>query len=133
MNKILEFLEEAGIFYFATTEDSQPHVRAFGFVMEHNDRLYFGIGNHKPCYEQLKSNPRFELCAYDKENDISMRLTGVIEFDNAYETIQYVFQHSHFLSKLYGDPAGPQFVPFYVKNGEAVFETQQGEKWSEYI
>ena len=133
MNEILEFLDQSKVFYFATTEDSQPHVRPFGFVMEYSDRLYFGTGDQKPCYRQLKNNPRFELCAYNKEKSTWLRMSGTVEFDHSLETVQHILEHSHFLNKLYGDPNGPQFIPFYVKNGKAMFEKDEGESWSIYI
>ena len=133
MNQILQFLDETKVFYFATIEGDKPRVRPFGFVMEYNNRLYFGTGDNKSCYKQLKANPCFEICAYNGDSGTWMRMSGVVEFDENYETTEYVFKHSHFLRERYGDPSGPQFAPFYVRSGQAVFEKQDGNTWSVHI
>lgn len=39
MKKALEFLQESGTFYLATTEGNQPRVRPFGAVFEYENKL----------------------------------------------------------------------------------------------
>ena len=61
MEKILEFLAENHVFYFATVDGDKPRVRPLGFVMNYEGKLYFGIGKHKASYKQLQANPNVEI------------------------------------------------------------------------
>ncbi|MGO0985104.1 pyridoxamine 5'-phosphate oxidase family protein [Clostridioides difficile] len=80
MEKIMNFLKENPTFYFATVEDNKPRVRPFGFVMNYEGRLYFGIGKHKASYKQLISNPNVEISTANKEGKW-IRIKGKAVFD----------------------------------------------------
>ncbi|HAG10955.1 MAG TPA: hypothetical protein DCK76_06145 [Desulfotomaculum sp.] len=62
MEKVLVFLKENPVFYFATEEGDQPKVRPFGFFMEYEGKLYFSMGRHKKVYRQILENPNAEIC-----------------------------------------------------------------------
>lgn len=47
--KINEFLNRAGVWYFLTTDGSQPKGRPFRFHMLKDNTLYFGTGTFKMC------------------------------------------------------------------------------------
>ena len=59
MSSIYDFLKEAGVFFIATEEGDQARVRPFGLVHEFEGKVYFGVGDFKPSYKQLKANPKF--------------------------------------------------------------------------
>lgn len=61
ISKITEFLKECGVFYLATTENSQPRVRPFGAVMEYEGKLYICTNNTKNVYKQMIANPLVEM------------------------------------------------------------------------
>ncbi len=61
--KVSEFLDKAKVFYFLTTDGSQPKGRPFGFHLLEGDKIYFGTGTFKKCYGQLMKNPRVEVLA----------------------------------------------------------------------
>jgi len=44
---MLKYITDAKTFYIATTEGDKPKVRPFGFIMEFEDKLYFGTSNQK--------------------------------------------------------------------------------------
>ena len=46
-----------GPYFVATVEDGQPRVRPFGLVLEHQGRIYFGVGDQKASYRQLVEQP----------------------------------------------------------------------------
>lgn len=58
MKEILEFLSENPLFYFATVDGDEPKVRPFGFHVEYEGKLYFGIDSQKETFKQLKANPK---------------------------------------------------------------------------
>ena len=63
MNRIVEELKKAGVFYLATVEGDQPRVRPFGAVSEIDGYAYICTNNTKPVYKQLQANPKAEISA----------------------------------------------------------------------
>ena len=61
MEQILPFLE--GIFFIATTENDQPHVRPFDAAGILDHKLYIGTMNNKQVFAQIKANPKVEIYA----------------------------------------------------------------------
>ena len=53
----------SGVWYLATAEDGQPHVRPFDKAAEVGGKLYIGTTNTKKVYEQIKKNPKIEIYA----------------------------------------------------------------------
>lgn len=47
MSQVVDFLNEAKTFYFATVEGDQPRVRPFNAAMERNGKVYLGTTNQK--------------------------------------------------------------------------------------
>ena len=64
MNEIYEFLKNCGTYYLATTEGDQPRVRPFGTIDVFEGGLYIQTGLSKPVAQQMRANPRVELCAF---------------------------------------------------------------------
>jgi Uncharacterized conserved protein len=63
MKEVYEFLKKAGVYYLATVEGDQPRVRPFGTVNIFEDKLYIQTGKAKPVAQQMKENPKVEICA----------------------------------------------------------------------
>ena len=63
VEKVNDFLNKAGVFYFLTTDGEQPMGRPFGFHMLAGDKLYFGCGTFKNVFRQLTANPKVEVLA----------------------------------------------------------------------
>ena len=63
MQKVYEFLKEAGTYYLATDDNGQPRVRPFGTIDLYEGKLYIQTGRRKDCYRQMKANPKVEICA----------------------------------------------------------------------
>lgn len=62
MEKILQFLNDAGTFYLATAdENGQPHVRPFGAAAIIDGKLCICTNNQKAVYQQMKKNPKIEI------------------------------------------------------------------------
>ena len=64
LEKVIKFLDEAQTYYLATIEGDQPRVRPFGTALIYKDRLYIQTGKIKPVSQQLKANPKAEICAF---------------------------------------------------------------------
>ena len=94
MNKALEFLQESGIFYLATTEGDQPRVRPFGAVFEYEGKLYIVTNNTKKCFKQMLENPKVEMSGMNKKGQW-IRVTGEVANDDRREVKELEIGRAH--------------------------------------
>ncbi len=125
MEELLQFLDSAKTFYFATTEGDQPRVRPFGFYMHYNGVLYFGVGSQKAAYRELQANPAVELCAF--HGGKFLRLRGRAVFVQSEDVYNHQFEVLPFLSKSYNEETGDRHLPFYLADMSAVLFNMNGE------
>ena len=50
-------------------------------LSEFEGKVYFGVGDFKPSYKQLKANPKFEISAVKNNGSEWLRLTAEAVFD----------------------------------------------------
>lgn len=122
--RILDFLNDCGVFYYATVSDEGARVRPFGFVMLFENKLYFGMGNHKESYRQTVANPNIEICAC--KGDTWMRIRGRAVFDFRPGIDYVVFAASSFLETLYGPKTDLTHAAFYLEDMEAEIQNLNG-------
>jgi len=125
MEKILNFLKENPTFYFATVDGDKPKVRPFGFYMELNGKLYFGMGKHKQSYQQVVANPNIEICTASATGQW-IRISGVAVFDDSEETKTKVFETMPMLKQRYNEENGLTLGNFYIKDGVAEIADMKG-------
>jgi uncharacterized pyridoxamine 5'-phosphate oxidase family protein len=125
MDKILSFLKENPTFYFATVEDNKPRVRPFGFVMEWEGRLYFGMGSHKASYKQLLVNPNVEICTTNAKNDW-IRIKGTAVLDESQAALDQAFQTAPYLNNIYNEKTGFKMGLWYLENIDAEIADMKG-------
>lgn len=125
MERIINFLKENPTFYFATVDGDKPKVRPFGFFMEHNGKLYFGMGKHKQSYQQIVANPNVEVCTADAKGQW-IRISGVAVLNDSEEIMSKVFETMPDLKKIYNEETGKSLAPFYLKNGVAEIADLKG-------
>lgn len=56
----------SGVWYLATTEDDQPHVRPLDKAAEVDGKVYFGTSRAKKMFQQLVENPKVEVYALNE-------------------------------------------------------------------
>lgn len=128
MSKIYDFLKEAGIFFIATEDDDQARVRPFGLVFEYEGKTYFGVGDFKPSYQQLKANPKFEISAVKNNGSEWIRLTAEAVFDDRAEVSEAAFAASPDLKNLYPEGGEQKLATFYADKAEAYAFDFSGKK-----
>ncbi len=126
MSKITDFLTDAKVFFFATVDENKPKVRPFGLFFEHEEKLYFGVGDYKPSYQQLNKNPNFELSALRNEDEW-IRLSGKAVFDDDEKAINAAFEKLPHLRDVYDKEDGPKLAVFYADEIEAVISDLSGK------
>ena len=116
VQKVCEFLDKAGTFYFLTTDGNQPKGRPFGFHMLVDDKLYFGCGTFKNVWKQLTANPQVEVLALSGDEFLRYDGTAKVVKDEA--LIEKVREIMPQIMALY-DKNGWEMGLFYLKNGHA--------------
>ena len=77
MKEVYEFLKKAGTYYLATAEGDQPRVRPFGTAHIFENKLYIQTGKKKPVSQQMKKNPKIEICAMKEGSWIRIQAVAV--------------------------------------------------------
>lgn len=79
MNKheILKFINSNPAFFLATTEDGEPRVRGMLLYRADEEGILFHTGGTKDVCRQMLANPAVELCFFDQQNMVQVRVRGV--------------------------------------------------------
>ena len=124
MKKVIDFLNHAGVYYLATTDGQQSHVRPIGFVMEYKGQLAFCTDNRKAMYRQLTANPQVEICCYDGSS--TLRICGKAVFCTSGEAQQKALEIMPALKNMYSVGDGI-FEIYCLEYDQAVRSTMSGE------
>jgi uncharacterized pyridoxamine 5'-phosphate oxidase family protein len=125
MKKALEFLQECGVFYLATTEGDQPRVRPFGAVFEYEEKLYIVTSNQKESFKQMLENPKVEISGMNK-NGQWIRVTGEIANDDRREVKELGLDAVPSLKSMYSVDDGI-FAVLYFTKGTATISSFTAE------
>lgn len=120
MEKVCEFLKEAGTYYLATVEGDQPRVRPFGTAHIFEGKLYIQTGKKKPVSQQLAANPKCEICAF--KNGKWLRVAGELVEDDRVEARKSMLDDYTSLRAMYDENDGNTQV-LYLKNAVATFSS----------
>ena len=123
MEKVLEFLKNAEVYYLATVEGDQPRVRPFGTVNEFEGKLYIQTGKVKPTSRQLAANPKAELCAF--KDGAWIRIACELVEDDRFEAKKSMLDAYPNLRHMYDENDGNTQV-FYMQNVVATINSFGG-------
>ncbi|MBP3857555.1 MAG: pyridoxamine 5'-phosphate oxidase family protein [Ruminiclostridium sp.] len=120
MEKVCSFLDKAGTYYLATTENDQPRVRPFGTVLLHGGKLYIETGKSKSVSKQLAANPKAEICAFDGEK--WLRVSGELINDDDRDVKVAMLEKMPSLKAMYSPDDGNMQMLFF-RNATATFSS----------
>ena len=120
MQKVVDFLKEAGVYYLATMDGDQPRVRPFGTAHIFEGKLYIQTGKVKPTSKQIAANPKVEICAF--RDGTWLRLSGELVEDDRAEARKSMLDAYPELRSMYDENDGNTQV-FYFKNATATFSS----------
>lgn len=120
MERVCEFLKNAGVYYLATVEGDQPRVRPFGTVHIFEGKLYIQTGKVKSVSRQLAANPKAEICAFHKGT--WLRIAGELVEDDRVEAKKSMLDAYPNLRNMYDENDGNTQV-LYFRNAEATFSS----------
>ena len=120
IEKVCQFLDEAGTYYLATAEGDQPRVRPFGTALLYRGRLYIQTGKVKNVSKQIAANPKVELCAF--KDGRWLRLAGELVNDDDRAAKVAMLDKMPSLKAMYSaDDDNTQVL--YFKNAIATFSS----------
>ena len=120
MERVCNFLKEAGVYYLATVEGDQPRVRPFGTANMFEGKLYIQTGKAKPCSQQIKANPKVEVSAF--LGGTWIRIAGELVEDDRVEAKKAMLDAYPNLRSMYDENDGNTQV-LYFKNAVATFSS----------
>ena len=118
MEKVLEFLKNAEVYYLATVDGDQPRVRPFGTIHIFEGKLYIQTGKVKDVSKQIHKNPKAEICAF--KDGAWLRLAGTLVEDERVEAKASMLDAYPTLKGMYAADDGNTEV-FYFKDATATF------------
>lgn len=74
--EILEFLNANPTCYLATSENNKPHVRVMRIYRADKKGIIFQTVDGKDLPQQLRENPNVEVCFYNLEKNLQVRVSG---------------------------------------------------------
>ena len=127
IQECVKFANENPVCYIATMDGDQPRVRAVLHVFATENGFYYCLLTPKRVYEQLKANPKIEVCYYNNpaelQNCKQMRVTGEIEWVDEEEANKKALADRTFIDQIIGKPVEPYIAVCKIAHGEAHFWT----------
>lgn len=120
MQQVYDFLKKCGTYYLATVEGEQPRVRPFGTVDLFEGKLYLQTGLSKSVAQQLKADPKVELCAFDGERWLRVAATAV--YDDNLEAQKHMLAAYPSLQAMY-QPGDGNTAVYYLQDATATFSS----------
>ena len=84
MNKqqVFDFLNGNLAFFLATADGDEPRVRAMLLYKADENGIVFHTGPFKEVYQQILKNPNVQMCFYNQQQNIQVRIRGKLEMIN---------------------------------------------------
>ncbi len=74
--EVLDFINSNLSCYLATSEETQPRVRGMMAYRADDHGILFHTGKSKDLYKQLLANPLTEVCFYNENKSMQVRVQG---------------------------------------------------------
>jgi uncharacterized pyridoxamine 5'-phosphate oxidase family protein len=120
MQEVYDFLKKCGTYYLATVDGDQARVRPFGTVHIYESKLYIQTGKKKSVSQQMKRNPKIEICAMSGNEWI--RVQAVAVEDDRVEAKQSMLDAYPNLKSMYSATDNNTQV-LYLKNAVATISS----------
>lgn len=127
LQECITFANENPICYMATIDGDQPRVRALLQFKADDSGFYYLILSMKQVFDQLKKNPKAEICYFNNASELadskSMRITGKLELLDDDQLREEGYKDRAFLERISGRSLKQYIEVFRLSTGEAVFWT----------
>jgi uncharacterized pyridoxamine 5'-phosphate oxidase family protein len=117
--EIFEFIRNNPVFALATAEDNKPHVRNMMLYRADEDGIIFNTGENKDVRRQLQANPQVELCFYNPDQQLQIRIQGTVEVLEDIELKKQVVEDFPFLKEWVDREGYEVLIVYRLKNAKA--------------
>ena len=108
----------SGVFYIATTDGDQPHVRPFDGAAVVDDKLYIGTAKTKDVYKQIEKNPKVEIFSME---------TGVVRFTAEAYPVKDDELNAQIFDALHKELENNS-IALELRNTKGTYQDSMGEK-----
>jgi len=117
--EIISFLNANQMCFLSTVEECEPRVRGMMLYRADDDGILFHTGEFKDIPKQLRACPKAELCVFDMEARIQVRVRGSVEFVDDKSLKDEILENRPFLKPIVDASGYDAFVVFRVKDCQA--------------
>jgi uncharacterized pyridoxamine 5'-phosphate oxidase family protein len=126
MREVHDFLKKCGHYFIATVDGDQPRVRPFGTAVIYEGKLYIQTGKKKRIAQQMKANPKIEICALDLAAGQWLRIAATVVEDGRREAKLYILDAQPELKAMYSADDDNTHL-LYLKDATATFSSFAGD------
>lgn len=123
--EVLEFATNNPVCSLATIDGHQPRVRTIMLYKADENGIIFCTGRSKAVHKQLQANPAAELCFYNAEQGLQVRIEGAIEMLDDLELKKKVLEAFSFLKPWVESQGYEVMICYRLNNARAVTWTME--------
>jgi pyridoxamine 5'-phosphate oxidase len=123
--EILDFIKKNPYCSLATVEAGEPRVRMVMTLRADERGILFNTGVTKDLYKQIEANPATELCFFDPQARVQVRVRGRFVSQKDAETHALVLEKLPFLKPMVETHGLGMLAPYLLKNGRATVWTME--------
>jgi len=123
--EILEFATKNPVCSLATIDGNQPRVRTIMLYKADENGIIFCTGRDKAMNKQLQANPAAELCFYNAEQGLQVRIEGAVEMLDDLELKKKVLEVFTFIKPWVESQGYEVMICYRLKNARAVTWTME--------
>lgn len=120
MQRVYDFLKNAGTYFLATVDGEQPRIRPFGTVDLFENKIYIQTGKVKTVSKQMQKNPKIEICAMN--GDKWLRVEATVVRDERVEAKKHMLDNYPSLQAMYS-PTDNNTEVLYLKDATATISS----------
>ncbi|MFA5554306.1 MAG: pyridoxamine 5'-phosphate oxidase family protein [Phycisphaerae bacterium] len=132
--EIFDFIKSNPVFALATSADNKPYVRMMMLYRADDNGIIFTTGENKDVHRHLQANPQVQMCFYNNQKGLQVRVEGTAEVIENLELKKQVVKDYPFLKEWVDREGYEVLVVYCLTNGKAAVWTMDiNFKPKEYI
>ena len=122
MQRVRDFLHDAGVYFIATVDGDKPQVRPFGTAEIIEGKLYIQTGHVKNVAKQIEANPNVAICAYAPDKGEWIRISATLVEDHRVEVKKAMLDANPGLRRMY-DENDDNTAVYFMKDAKATISS----------
>ncbi len=123
--EIFEFVTQNPVFSLATIDGNLPRVRSIMLYKADENGIIFCTGRDKAVHRQLQANPAVELCFYNADKGLQVRIEGAVQMLDDLELKKKIVEAFPFLKPWVDSQGYEVMICYCLKNAKAVTWTME--------